>query len=99
METDVILTMDTPRIANAMQKAHKASRWMSGFLAQYTPPMDGERYLTDKEVADILKLSRRTLQIYRTNRILPYIMLGGKALYPESKIREALEKAYKRAIT
>ena len=28
----------------------------------YRPMLDGERYLTDREVAEILKVSRRTLQ-------------------------------------
>ena len=45
-------------------------------------------YLTDKEVADLLRVSRRTLQEYRNERLLPYIILGGKALYPESGLRE-----------
>lgn len=98
METNTVLTMDDPRIASSLQKARKASKWVSHFKAQYTPAIDGERYLTDKEVSEMLKLSRRTLQIYRTNRILPFIMLGGKALYPESKLQEILEMAYKRAI-
>ena len=47
----------------------------------YRPLLDGERYLTDREVAEILKVSRRTLQEYRNDRVLPYILLGGKVLY------------------
>ena len=46
----------------------------------YRPMLDGERYLTDREVAEILKVSRRTLQEYRNDGILPYILLGGKVL-------------------
>ena len=33
---------------------------------------------TDKEVSQILKISRRTLQEYRNDGVLPYILLGGK---------------------
>mgnify|MGYP002525776128 CR=1 FL=1 len=55
---------------------------------------DGERYLTDKEVSEILKVSRRTLQEYRNEGILPYIPLGGKVLYRESDLKELLEKHY-----
>ena len=43
----------------------------------YRPLLDGERYLTDREVAEILKVSRRTLQEYRNDGVLPYILLGG----------------------
>ena len=60
----------------------------------YRPLLDGERYLTDREVSEILKVSRRTLQEYRNEGILPYIPLGGKILYRESDLEELLEKHY-----
>ena len=34
----------------------------SAFLESYRPPLDGERYLTDGEVSELLRVSRRTLQ-------------------------------------
>ncbi|EGG51941.1 hypothetical protein HMPREF9442_02618 [Paraprevotella xylaniphila YIT 11841] len=40
------------------------------------PSLDGERYYTDKELAVILKVSRRSLQDYRNNGILPYTQIG-----------------------
>ena len=60
----------------------------------YRPMLDGERYLTGKEVSEILKVSRRTLQEYRNDGILPYILLGGKVLYRERDLEELLEKCY-----
>ncbi len=60
----------------------------------YRPLLNGERYLTDMEVSEILKVSRRTLQEYRNEGILPYIPLGGKILYRESDLEELLEKHY-----
>ena len=60
----------------------------------YRPLLDGERYLTDREVSEILKVSRRTLQEYRNDGVLPYILLGGKVLYRESD----LEKSWNHAI-
>ena len=74
----------------------KAPDGSAGFLESYRPPLDGEVYLTDKEVADLLRVSRRTLQEYRNERLLPYIILGGKALYPESGLREVLEANYRK---
>ncbi len=61
------------------------------------PTLGGEVYLSDKEVSAALKVSRRTLQDYRNNRILPYRMLGGKILYRESDIEMVLESGYKEA--
>ena len=49
---------------------------------------------TDREVAEMLRVSRRTLQEYRNNRMLPFILLAGKVLYPESGLRELLEANY-----
>ena len=50
------------------------------------------RYMNDSELANYLKVSRRTLQEYRNNGILPYYQIGGKILYRESDIEELLEK-------
>ena len=46
----------------------------------------------DAELANYLKVSRRTLQEYRNNGILSYYQIGGKILYRESDIEELLEK-------
>ena len=64
----------------------------------HRPPLDGERYLTDGEVAELLRVSRRTLQEYRNNRVLPFILLGGKVLYPETGLREVLEANYRKPL-
>ena len=88
--------MEDEKVASILQKMRKSSRWLSGFLESYRPPLDGEVYLTDKEVADLLRVSRRTLQEYRNERLLPYIILGGKGLYPESGLREVLEANYRK---
>ena len=55
-----------------------------------------ERFLTDEELSKILRVSRRTLQDYRTLGVIPYYLVQGKALYKESDIQKILEDAYKR---
>ena len=72
--------MEDEPIASVMQNMRKGSKWLSAFLESYRPPLDGERYLTDGEVSELLRVSRRTLQEYRNNRVLPFILLGGKVL-------------------
>lgn len=56
----------------------------------------GERFLTDEELSKLLRVSRRTLQEYRTFGVIPYHLVQGKALYRESDIMKILEDAYKR---
>ena len=80
--------MEDEPVATAIQNMLKGSKWLSAFLESYRPPLDGEHYLTDREVAEMLRVSRRTLQEYRNNRMLPFILLAGKVLYPESGLRE-----------
>ena len=76
----------------------KESKWLSDFLESYRPPLDGERYLTDKEVAELLRVSRRTLQEYRTGRKIPFILFGGKVLYRETDIKKLLAENFRKAI-
>ena len=90
--------MDTEDVTMLLQNVQKNAKWLSAFLESYSLPLDGERYLTDKEVSELLRVSRRTLQEYRNNRVLPFILLGGKVLYPESGLREVLETNYRRPI-
>ena len=93
-ENNEVFTMEDEPLASVVQNMRKGSKWLSAFLESYRPPLDGERYLTDREVAELLRVSRRTLQEYRNNRVLPFILLGGKVLYPESGLRELLEANY-----
>ncbi len=97
-EENNVITMDTESVTVLLQNMQKNSKWLSGFLESYSPPLDGERYLTDKEVAELLRVSRRTLQEYRNNRILPFILLGGKVLYPKSELRKVLEANYRKPV-
>ena len=60
-ETNDVFTMEDEPIASVMQDMRKGSKWLSAFLESYRPPLDGERYLTDGEVAELLRVSRRIL--------------------------------------
>ena len=95
-ENNDVFTLEDEPLATVVQNMRKGSKWLSAFLENYRPPLDGERYLTDREVAELLRVSRRTLQEYRNNRVLPFILLGGKVLYPESGLRELLEANYRK---
>jgi excisionase family DNA binding protein len=67
-------------VMNALENMKEVLALYKKVIGNYRPLLDGERYLTDKEVAQILKVSRRTLQEYRNDGVIPYILLGGKVL-------------------
>lgn len=85
-------------MATLLQGIRKTVKKTVRLTAEYRPPLNGERYLTDKEVAERLKVSRRTLQEYRNARLLPFIVFGGKVLYKEYDIERLLEENYRKAI-
>ena len=74
-ENNDVFTMEDEPIASVVQDMRKGSKWLSAFLESYRPPLDGERYLTDGEVSELLRVSRRTLQEYRNNRVLPFFVV------------------------
>ena len=58
------------------------------------PMFNGERYYTTEEVCQVFKITKRTLQQYRDDGVIPFIALPGKMFYRESDLRTALEKNY-----
>ena len=97
-ENNEVFTMEDEPLDTVVQNMRKGSKWLSAFLESYRPPLDGERYLTDREVAELLRVSRRTLQEYRSLRILPYYLIQGKVLYKESEIQQLLEEAHRKCL-
>ncbi len=93
-----VIKLDDDNLESVLSSLKKNSKEMGKFTENYHPLLDGERYLTDRELSEKLKLSRRTLQDYRNNKIIPYIIFGGKVLYKESDIQKLLEECYFKAI-
>ncbi len=56
--------------------------------------MNGEIYLSGEDVCKLLHVSKRTLQQYRDDSILPYVQIAGKIIYKESDILTILERNY-----
>ena len=98
MNDNNVITADDERIAAALHALQKGAKNVSKLMENFHPPLDGERYLTDKEVSERLKVSRRTLQEYRNERKIPFILFGGKVLYRETDIEKMLAENYRVAI-
>ncbi len=81
-------------IKNVQENMKEVLELYRKVTGSYRPLLGGERYLTDDETSKALKVSRRTLQEYRSNGIIPYILLGGKILYRERDIEELLQQCY-----
>lgn len=64
---------------------------VSQALKNRTPNLNGEKFLTNKDVCKMLHVSLRTLQDWRDNNIIPFIQIKGKILYKESEVLKWLE--------
>lgn len=61
------------------------------------PALQGERYLTNEQLSELLHICPRTLQEYRDKGVLPFIALEGKILYKETDIEKLLKDNYRSA--
>lgn len=95
---DNVMTADDEHIAKALNALRKGAKEVSRLAENYRPPLNGERYVTDKDLAERLKVSRRTLQEYRNDRKIPFVLFGGKVLYRETDIERILDENYRKAI-
>jgi hypothetical protein len=93
-----ILTRDSEMIMNFFNSSQRILDEIDLLVENIKPHLNGERFLTDKDVSEKLKISRRTLQDYRTQDRIAYIQLGGKILYKESDIEKMLESGYKKSV-
>ncbi|MEG1301922.1 MAG: helix-turn-helix domain-containing protein, partial [Erysipelotrichaceae bacterium] len=67
------------------------------YIREYFHPLlKGEIYLSGEQVCQMLHISKRTLQQYRDDGLIPFIKLERKILFRESDIVKVLEDNYQR---
>ena len=89
--TNSLLTRESPEIVQFFESMEYLTKLLNIEAEQFRPLLNGERFITDTELAGILKLTSRTLVEHRISGLLPYYKLGGKILYKESDIIKVLE--------
>lgn len=89
-----LFTNDNEEIIVHQEMITQLRNRIESILKNYRPVMNGEIYLSGEDVCKLLHISKRTLQQYRDDNILPYIQIGGKIIYKESDILTILEQNY-----
>ena len=89
-----LLTNEAEEIIAHQEMITRLRYRIEEILKNYRPVMNGEIYLSGEDVCGLLHISKRTLQQYRDDNILPYIQIGGKIIYKESDILTILEENY-----
>lgn len=85
-----IFFIDNESYHELIQKIEKIDRKISAMQAENT----ANRWLTNKEVSEMLSVTGRTLQNYRDSGILPFSQVGSKIYYREDDIQEFLLNHY-----
>lgn len=89
-----LLTNEAEEIIVHQEMITQLRNRIEEILKNYRPVMNGEIYLSGEEVCKLLHISKRTLQQYRDDQILPYIQIGGKIIYKETDLMNVLEQNY-----
>lgn len=61
--------------------------------------IDGEQLLDNQDVLQLLKISSRSLQRYRTDKKLPYYTISGKLYYKLSDVHQLIRNSLNSKIT
>lgn len=88
----VVLNKDSEEVKRFIETLEKISSFLEEKSLIYRPKLEGYRYITEKDLSDALKITKRTLIEYRMNGKLPYYKIGGKILYKEQDIIDILER-------
>lgn len=90
-----LINSNSPQVKEFFQSLERMLDGISRMAKENKPPLNGERFLGNGEVAKLLKVSIRTLQDWRDNNIIPYIQIKGKIIYRQSDIDRILQNYYK----
>lgn len=60
--------------------------------------VDGEELLDNQDLLQLLKVSARSLQRYRSDGKLPYYSISGKIYYKRSDVEQVIRESYSRSV-
>lgn len=64
-------------------------------LKNRTPHLNGEKFLSNRDVCRMFQISSRTLQDWRDTGKIPFIQIKGKILYKESEVLKLLDSTHR----
>ncbi len=56
-----------------------------------TPHLNGEKFLSNRDICQQLHISSRTLQDWRDKGVIPFIQIRGKILYRQSDVIKLID--------
>lgn len=93
--SEKIYTKRNERIKLFFSRCKELKEALNHLRDNWRPTLNNDSFLTDSEVAERLRVSRRTLHEYRESRLLPYYAIGGKYIYSERDLSRVLANNYR----
>lgn len=87
-----ILDIKSTEITSFFNELNKLLDIIQQTLKMRTPHLNGEKFLSNRDVYQILHISSRTLQDWRDIGKIPFIQIKRKILYRESEVLKWLGK-------
>ncbi len=92
-----IIKKDDEQVVKFIKSIDKMLDGLETLAVNNKPMFNGERYITDKELSERLKVSSRTSQTWRDKGKIDYVKLEGKVIYAESAVQRFLDERYQSA--
>lgn len=91
-----IITQQSEKVTRFLSTIDRMTEALDKLSKSYVPRFGGECYVTDVELTEMLKVSDRTTQEWRSSGKIDYIQFEkkGKILYRESDIQKLIDKHY-----
>ncbi|QGY47743.1 helix-turn-helix domain-containing protein [Maribellus comscasis] len=86
-----ILDKKSTEIVSLFEELDELLNIIQQALKNRTPHLNGEKFLSNRDVCRMLHISSRTLQDWRDTGKIPFIRIKGKILYKQSKVLKRLE--------
>jgi hypothetical protein len=87
-----ILDKKSTEIVSFFEELDELLNIIQQALKNRTLHLNGEKFLANRDVCQMLHISSRTLQNWRDTGEIPFIRIKGKILYKQSEIMKRLEK-------
>jgi len=90
-----VITIESSAFAQIMAKLKSLEDKFIELKDKADNPLK-DRWLDNQEMMQLLKISRRTLQAYRDEKVIPFSKVGSKIYYKAADVEKFLKSNYRK---
>jgi hypothetical protein len=89
-----VITIESDAFNKIIARISDIEHKVADIVSENMYPLE-ERWLDNQQVCELLKISKRLLQMYRDQGVIPFSQVNHKIYYKASDIQKYLVKNYK----